>query len=107
LEIDEIRAAIREGKYRLTVHAIIRSKERGISARDMEEAILGGEIIEEYPDDKPFPSCLIVGRTSGGRPLHVVCSLAPVSDIITFYFPDEKQWINDYRIRRRKEEHNE
>lgn len=107
MEIDEVRTAIRNGKYRLTVHAIVRSKERGITIQDMEEAILGGEIIEEYPDDKPFPSCLILGRTSDGRPLHVVCSLAPVSDIITFYFPDEKQWIDDYRIRRRREEQNE
>ena len=47
-----------------------------------------GEIIEEYPDDGPYPSCLIFGRTQEGRPLHVVC--APVMDegrliIITVY----------------------
>lgn len=33
-----------------------------------------GEIIEEYPQDRPYPSCLILGRTAEGRPLHVVCS---------------------------------
>lgn len=100
MDIDRIRTKIREGDYRLTVHAAIRSKERGITTRDMEAAILNGEVIEEYPDDKPFPSCLICGHTPDGQPLHVVCSLAPVSDIITFYFPDEKQWIG-HKIRRK------
>lgn len=47
MEIDEIRTAIRDDKYRLTVHTVVRSKERGITTLDMEEAILGGEIIEE------------------------------------------------------------
>jgi hypothetical protein len=69
----------------------------------VEFAIVNGEIIKEYPDDKPFPSCLIYGQTSNGVPLHIVCTLAPVSDIITFYFPDEKLWI-DYTTRRDKDE---
>jgi len=68
----------------------------------METAILNGEIIEEYPDDKPFPSCLIYGRSADGRPLHVVCAVAPVSRIITVYFPDESKWV-DYRVRRKGE----
>ncbi|NPV80488.1 MAG: DUF4258 domain-containing protein [Firmicutes bacterium] len=100
MDIEKIRTKIREGSYRLTTHAAIRSKERGITAGDMEAAILNGEIIEEYPNDRPFPSCLIYGHTPSGLPLHVVCSMAPVSDIITFYFPDEKQWIA-YKIRRK------
>ena len=100
LDIEKIREKIKQGNYRLTVHAAKRSKERGITTADMESAILNGEIIKEYPDDKPFSSCLIYGRTPEGVALHIVCSLAPVSDIITFYFPDEKEWI-DFSIRRR------
>lgn len=103
LDIEKIKSRIKDGKYRLTVHAATRSKERGITTADMETAILNGEIIKEYPDDKPFPSCLIYGRTSDGSPLHIVCSLAPVSDIITFYFPDEKMWV-DFRTRRDNDE---
>jgi hypothetical protein len=34
-----------------------------------------GEIIEEYPDDKYSPSCLIYGKTEGGRELHVHAAL--------------------------------
>jgi hypothetical protein len=101
--MEKIRESIKGGNYRLTVHAATRSKERDITTADMETAIMNGEIIKEYPDDKPFPSCLICGHTSTGRPLHIVCSLAPVSNIITFYFPDEKLWL-DPKTRRDKNE---
>ncbi|MEG4054235.1 MULTISPECIES: DUF4258 domain-containing protein [unclassified Microcoleus] len=35
---------------------------------------MAGEVIEEYPDDKYSPSCLIFGLTIANRPLHVQCS---------------------------------
>ena len=68
------------------------------------EAIESGEIIEDYPDDKPYPSCLIFGRAQSGRPLHIVC--APVLDetlliVITTYEPDRNKWEADLKKRRR------
>ena len=45
--------------------------DKSIDRHDVEEAILGGEIIEEYPGDKYSPSCLIYGKTRKGRDLHV------------------------------------
>jgi hypothetical protein len=45
-----------------------------IREEEVFEALLEGKIIEEYPDDEPYPSCLIYGRTSRNRPLHVVCA---------------------------------
>jgi len=38
------------------------------------EAVLAGKMIENYPADEPYPSCLIYGRTSQNRPLHIVCA---------------------------------
>lgn len=35
-------------------------------------SVLQGEIIESYPDDKPYPSCLIFGRSFIGDPIHSV-----------------------------------
>ncbi|MFB0533457.1 MAG: DUF4258 domain-containing protein [Anaerolineae bacterium] len=55
-----------------------------------------GEIIEDYPDDTPYPSCLVLGRTQRGRPVHVVCAHVPEEDrsiIITVYEPDPDRWI--------------
>ena len=41
----------------------------GIRVGEILEVLQRGEIIEEYPDDKPYPSCLILGRTLTGRVL--------------------------------------
>jgi hypothetical protein len=59
----------------------------------------GREIIEEYPDDKYFPSCLIYGKTWKGRDLHVQISLPPLVVVITTYEPDPEEWIG-FKIRR-------
>lgn len=61
--------------------------------------ILGGEVIEEYLDDKYSPSCLIFGKTKRRRPIHVQVFLPPKVVIITTYEPDPNEWI-DYKIRR-------
>ena len=66
---------------------------------EVEEAVLRGEIIEEYPEDKYSPSCLVHGKTEKGRDLHVQVSLPPVVVVITTYDPDPKEWI-DFKIRR-------
>ena len=51
------------------------SEELGeIMEQDVFEAVTRGKIIEDYPDDEPYQSCLIYGRTSRDRPLHVVCA---------------------------------
>lgn len=90
---------IEQGDYRFSDHAVKRMIERNIDRREVEEAILNGEIVEEYPDDKYSPSCLIYGRTGQGRPLHVQASLPPKVAIITVYEPDPAEWA-DYRFRR-------
>ncbi|MBI2118764.1 MAG: DUF4258 domain-containing protein, partial [Elusimicrobia bacterium] len=68
------------------------------SQEEVEEALLSGDIIEKYPEDKYSPSCLVFGETSSHRPLHVVCSLPPTVWIITTYEPNEIEWIN-YKVR--------
>lgn len=102
MEIDEINVKIGLGQHRFSDHAVKRMIKRSIDRIEIEEAVLSGEIIEEYPDDKYSPSCLIYGRTKAGRHLHVQISLPPSVVVITAYDPDEAEWI-DYRIRRKKE----
>lgn len=68
------------------------------------EALNSGEVVEEYPDDQPYPSCLVLGRTSTDRALHIVC--APVSTerrliVITTYQPDPARWEADFKRRKR------
>jgi hypothetical protein len=68
---------------------------------DVRAALTNGEIIEQYPDDRPFPSCLLLGHTAAGQPLHVVCG----SDgrelwLITAYVPNLAEWTENYTRRR-------
>ena len=77
MDIRPIQEQVSKGAYQWRRHAIQRSIERNIAEEEVVEILLNGEIIEEYPDDKYGPSCLILGRTKNGRTLHVQCSLPP------------------------------
>lgn len=99
--IEDIRRRFRSFEYEYSLHAVDQSIRKGIMGVEIEEAIESGEVIEDYPDDKYGPSCLVFGRTLAGRPLHIQCSY-PTREkvkIITVYEPDPKQWIG-FRLRR-------
>jgi len=100
--IQEIREKIKERLYEFSKHAVDQSIIRDISVAELEEAIANrSEVIEDYPEDKYGPSCLILGYTKSGRPLHVQCSYPsrPHIKIITLYQPDPDLWI-DFRVRK-------
>jgi len=94
--IYEIQRQLFAGEFEFSRHAFKRSVERNISETEIKEAGKYAEVIENYPDDKYFPSCLLLGFTQTGRPLHIQVSLADTDfvKIITLYEPDEIQWIN-------------
>jgi hypothetical protein len=67
-------------------------------------AILHGEIIEEYPDDYPFPSCLILCILLNKKPLHVVAGFNDCDNtiwLITAYYPSPEKWEADFKTRKR------
>jgi len=74
---------------------------RNISVQEVREAFLEAEVIEDYPEDKYGPSCLVFGKTKSDRPLHIQCThpSREIVKIITLYQPDSEQWI-DYKVRR-------
>ena len=102
--LDEVRVKIKRQQYEFSKHAVDQSIIRDISVAEVEEAVLGrSEIIEDYPDDKYGPSCLILGFTKAGRPLHLQCSYSSrkIIKIITLYEPNLNFWLN---LRARKPE---
>ena len=61
-------------------------------------AIAKGEVIEDYPDDYPYPSCLILGEG-----IHIVAGIGDdMLWLITAYRPDLDQWSDDLKTRREK-----
>jgi hypothetical protein len=99
MDIEAIQEKIKLGDYRFSDHAIKRMIERDVERAEVEQAINNGVIIEEYPDDKYSPSCLIYGQTLAKRDLHIQASLPPKIVIVTTYEPDPSEWI-DCRTRR-------
>lgn len=99
--IDQLRSKIRENQFELSKHAVDQTILRHITIGELQKAIAGGEIIEDYPDDKYGPSCLILGFTLAGRALHVQCSYPSrgLVKILTVYEPDPAHWI-DFKVRR-------
>jgi len=90
--LKEIQNKILQRHYEFSKHAVDQSIIRDISVAEVEEAISGrSEIVEDYPDDKYGPSCLILGFTNAGRVLHLHCSYPsrPLIKIITIYEPDQ------------------
>lgn len=58
-----------------------------ITDNEMFESVLNGKIIENYPEDKPYPSCLIYGKKSDERPLHIVCAYAEIVCFVVNSYP--------------------
>lgn len=62
MELKELIGKFKAKEFRFSLHAIEMMLKRDISEAEVEESVLNGEIIEEYPDDKYSPSCLIYGK---------------------------------------------
>jgi hypothetical protein len=78
--------------------------QRNISVVEVKSVVSAGKIIENYPEDVPYPSKLVLGF-SNGRPLHVVYSENFGSNeiiIITVYEPDVNLWEDNYSRRKAK-----
>ena len=69
---EELIQAIGQGKVLITDHADEEAQTDDLSFDEVYFSVVHGEIIEEYPEDQPYPSCLVYGDTFGGEPVHSV-----------------------------------
>ncbi|MFA6450011.1 MAG: DUF4258 domain-containing protein [bacterium] len=75
--------------------------ERRVTKDEVRRVLETGEVIENYPDDTPYPSRLVLGK-AGSRKLHVVAADNEVDKetiVITVYAPEPAYW--DPTLRRR------
>lgn len=103
--IENIRVKILAKQYEFSRHAVDQSIIREISVAELEEAVaVRVEIVEDYPNDKYGPSCLLLCFTKTGRPLHIQCGYPshPLIKVITLYEPDPDLWVN-FRSRKQIE----
>lgn len=103
INIEVLRNYFLEDMVLVSDHAAMRLNQRDLKVKDIKAAVNSGEIIEQYPDDYPFPSCLIIGKSVDGKWIHVVMSdEGSMSRIITAYYPDPDKWSEDFRTRKEK-----
>ena len=99
--LNKVREAMKK-QVVFSIHAHRQMDMRGITVGEVFEALEAPELVEDYPDDPRGHSCLLLGRTKSGRPLHMIC--APSDEgliIITVYEPSLIEWEPDFKTRRR------
>ena len=95
MDLAWIRLQVRRGSYELTSHAEEERQADKISIEEVEQALLSGTILEDYPDDQRGPSCLVLGYGREGYPIHLVCGQTPLKRlrIVTVYLPTPPKWL--------------
>jgi hypothetical protein len=96
MDINEIKTRVRTDRYVYTQHAEIERRSDDLTFVQIEEALLNGDILEQYPDTGRGESCLIVGF-AGDVPIHIVCGWrgAKVA-VITVYVPLPPKFVDPW-----------
>ena len=94
MDIEQIQAKVKADEYVYTSHADVERKADDLTLRQVEMALLNGQILEHYADTGRGESCLILGYADQ-VPIHVVCGWrGDEVAIITVYIPGPPKFID-------------
>lgn len=94
MDIQEIKLKVSQDLYVYAYHADIERQQDNLTFRQVELALLNGEILEQYLDDPRGESCLILGYAQQ-IPIHIICGWRGDQVlIITVYIPKPPKFIN-------------
>ena len=92
-----IKAKTRNSEYFVSRHGDQERQNDNLTITEIENALLNGKILEQYPDTGRGESCLVVGFTDTGKPIHIVCGKqGHTMTIITVYIPSPPKFKNPY-----------
>jgi len=95
--MDWIRAGVAGNTFYFSRHGDQERQNENLSISEVAETLSNGRILEQYPDTGRGESCLVVGFTQAGVPVHIVCGQRgdwPV--IVTVYVPKPPKFKNPY-----------
>ena len=96
MDLEAIKNKVRHDQYMYSHHADIERRAEPLTFAQIEEALLNGDILEQYADTGRGESCLIVGF-AGELPIHVVCGWRGVRVVlITVYSPRPPKFIDPW-----------
>ena len=104
MNIEKLKLAVENNNIEWRKHVFQRMLERDIKREDVKMTIIEGEVIEDYVEDKPYPSVLFF-KIINNRPLHAVVAFDEERNkayIITAYEPNLEIFESDYRTRKKK-----
>lgn len=103
MDIHKIQTLFQNRFVKWSTHCLERMQERDILRDDVISCVLRGEIIEDYPNDFPYPSCLIFGYTTQDKVLHIVIGVDETTAyVITAYYPSTDKFEADLRTRKER-----
>lgn len=76
--------------------------ERNFDPHDIRKVLEAGTIVEDYPNDSPYPSFLVMAWMEQ-RPVHIVAANNDddsMTIIITVYEPDASKWHTGFTRRK-------
>lgn len=97
LKLEWIQERIKRDEYYFSEHGDQERQNDNLTFKEIEEALLTGRILEHYEDTGRGESCLVVGFTQLGKPIHVVCGTRrDWLVIITVYVPRPPKFKTPY-----------
>jgi len=92
-----IKAKTARGEYYFSRHGDAERQNDNLTVAEVEEALVTGRILEQYPDSGRGASCLVAGFAHNGKPIHAVCGKRGADlAIITVYIPGPPKFKSPY-----------
>lgn len=100
--IRKIKDQVRDRQVKFTIHAHREMHEDSVSSRELFNMLTNCTILENYPEYRRGPCCLVGGKSDIGRHLHAVCTTTlPDLVIITVYEPTSPKWETPFKREKR------
>jgi hypothetical protein len=96
MDIQEIKRRVRDNQYVYSGHAEIERRAEPLTFAQVEQALLSGQILEQYSDTGRGESCLVVGF-AGEIPVHIVCGWRGEKiALVTLYIPRPPEFTDPW-----------
>jgi len=97
INLEWIQACVQTQSYRYSLHGERERVDDTLDFGEVEQALLSGRILEQYKNTGRGESCLVVGFTNSGKPIHIVCGrIKDEVVIITVYIPTLPKFLNPF-----------
>ncbi|MBI3795632.1 MAG: DUF4258 domain-containing protein [Deltaproteobacteria bacterium] len=99
--VERIRDRVRANQFRLSKHVVKRMDIRGRSLTEIQTVVVTGEVIRDYPNEKPYPEYLFLGYPHGPQdPCYVVVASNGETVLVTVHDYDPEVYELDHHTRR-------